>query len=91
MPCRIIFLVKFLFDVGSNILRELLKEKIEFISVSLMIYLFSNRFYYSYFFDVIFFESLRSTVNSILLHIFSHISILNYSFSFGHFELRSKD
>lgn len=55
MPSRVVFLVKFFFDVSCYVLL-----------------------------DVVFFEGLRPTVDSILLHLLGHVSIFNNRLPISH-------
>ena len=58
-----------------------------FLSNSFLIKAAISLNYYSYFFNVKFFQSLICTIDSILLHFFRHISIFYNCFSISHYYL----
>ena len=39
------------------------------------------------FLDVVFLHRLRCAFDGVLLHVFGHVGVLDYGFSFGHFRL----
>ena len=55
VPGRIVFFVELLFDVGGDVLL-----------------------------DVVFLERLRCAVDGVLLHVFRHVSVLDYGFALRH-------
>merc|ERR1719184_711140 len=56
VPGGVVLLVKFLLDVGCDVLL-----------------------------DVVLFQGLGGAVDSVLLHLLAHVSVLNHSFPVGHF------
>ena len=97
VPCGAVFFVKFLFDVCGNILRTIgMKKNRRAANEMLFVLHFRNRILLissfvivlgtkkddnSHLFDVVFCQSLRCDIHSILLHFLAHVGILDHCFS----------
>ena len=73
MPSWVVFLVKLLLDVSSNILHDQYQSEER-------TYNTANNSKNNYLFNIVLFQRLGCAINCVLLHVFRHVYVLDHSF-----------